>query len=161
MQLSQDALERREGQLTLGRRPGEEEKRQVGVAIALCAAGRVEVPRRVPLVAGHEGDLRAAFGKCLSARNGHRLVAHVVGVLADIADHEHARRAGMSRMSVLRHGLAALPVRRCGTQAPREGAGRGTQSAQGAASPRPVGGESGLQLALARIHSGLTSLNAL
>ena len=41
-------------------------------------------------VAGHEGDRRAAFGKCLRARNGHGFVAHVVGVLADIADDERA-----------------------------------------------------------------------
>ena len=115
----------------------------------------------MPLVAGHEGHGAPALVQETGGGHGHRLVAYVVGMLADIADHEHARRAGISRMGVLRHGLAALPARLCGTYATREGAGRGTQSAQGAASPRSVGGESGLQLALARIHSGLTSLNAL
>ena len=116
MQLRQDALERREGQLAFSRRPGEEEKRQVLVGCArlmLCRLmmyRRANIARRMAHIAGHEGDRRAAFGKRLRARNGHGFVAHVVGVLADIANDEHARCFSNGqccrRMIVLCHGYA-------------------------------------------------------
>ena len=70
---------------------------------------RADIARRMPHIAGHEGDRRAAFGKRLSARNGHGFVTHVVGVLADIANDEHARccrRQRCRRMIVLCHGYA-------------------------------------------------------
>ena len=124
VQLRQDALERREGQLAFSRRPGEEEKRQVLVGCArlmLCLLmihRRANIARRMVHIAGHESDRRAAFGKRLSARNGHCLVAYVVGVLADIADDEHARCFSKvrcfsngqccRRMIVLCHALCAL-----------------------------------------------------
>ena len=79
---------------------------------------RANIARRMVHIAGHESDRRAAFGKRLSARNGHCLVAYVVGVLADIADDEHARCFSKvrcfsngqccRRMIVLCHALCAL-----------------------------------------------------
>ena len=114
VQLRQDALERREGQLAFSRRPWEEEKRQVLVGCArlmLCRLmihRRANIARRMVHIAGHEGDRRAAFGKRLSARNSHGFVAYVVGVLADIANDEHARCFSNGqccrRMVVLCHG---------------------------------------------------------
>ena len=121
MQLHQDALERRKGQLAFSRCPGEKEKRQVLVGCArlmMCRLmnhcfmiyRRADIARRMAHVAGHEGDRRAAFGKRLSARNGHGFVAYVVGVLADIANDEHARCFSNGqccrRMIVLCHGYA-------------------------------------------------------
>ncbi|CNI89835.1 Uncharacterised protein [Mycobacterium tuberculosis] len=91
MQLCQDALDRREGQLAFSRCPGEEEERQVLVGLSGLMSSRADIARRMAHIAGHEGDRRAAFGKRLGARDGHGFVAHVVGVLADIADDEHAR----------------------------------------------------------------------
>ena len=71
---------------------------------------RADIACRMAHVAGHEGDRRAAFGKRLSARNGHGFVAYVVGVLADIANDEHARCFSNGqccrRMIVLCHGYA-------------------------------------------------------
>ena len=66
------------------------------------------IARRMVHIAGHESDRRAAFGKRLSARNSHGFVAYVVGVLADIANDEHARCFSNGqccrRMVVLCHG---------------------------------------------------------
>ena len=126
VEFPQDALDGLQREFTLGRGPGEEKKRQVGVASAVCVAGCVEVPRRVPLVAGHKGHGAPAFVQETGGSHGHRLIAHVVGVLADIADYEYARRAGISRMGVLRHGLASLPARGCRPCAVREGTNRRT-----------------------------------
>ena len=115
VQLRQDAFERREGQLAFSRCPGEEEERQVLVGCArLMIHRRANIARRMAHIAGHEGDRRAAFGKRLRARDGHGFVAHVVGVLADIANDEHTRCFSNGqccrRMIVLCHALCALLI---------------------------------------------------
>ena len=109
MQLYQDALERRDGQLAFSRRPGEEEKRQVPVGGAyILRKGLTNVARRMPHIAGHEGDRCAAFCEGLGTRDGHSFITDVVGMLANIANDEYARCC--RRMIILCHGYASFAL---------------------------------------------------